>query len=251
MEFAELFKQYLEHLFAGKRCEARELVFAAQDRGVPAVKLIKNIVWPAMEQVEKLYAGNHISRIMEHMACRINRMIADQLHLYLAREPKHGRRIVIACGDGETEELGAQITTDIFEADGWSVWFVGAGVPNDEVLQFVGKVRPDILCIYGAKPASVPGIRQLIGIIREINVCPDMQVMVAGGVFGRAEGLSDEVKADLFAKDAASALDAANDHPVRLAKPDVPQPGRRRKRRRVSHSAGAPRHLRATETVAA
>ncbi len=250
MEYAELFKQYLEHLFAGKRCEAREFVFAAQDRGVPAAKLLKNVIWPAMEQIEKLYAGHHISRIMEHMATRINRMVADQLHLFLAREPKHGRRVVITCGDGENEELGAQITTDLFEANGWNVWFVGAGVPNDEVLQFVGKVRPDVLCIYGTKPASVPGIRRLIALIREINVCPDMQVMVVGGVFSRAEGLADEIKADLFAT-GAGALEVANGHPVRIAKPDVPQPGRRRKRKRLAQAAGAPKHLRATETAAA
>ncbi len=239
MTTAELFKQYLEHLFAGKRCQARELLFAAQDRGVAASKLLKHIIWPAMDQVDKLYRGHHISLITEHMATRINRMLADQLQAMLAREPKHGRRLVVVCGDGEGEELGAQITADLFEAKGWSVWFLGSGVPNDEILQFVGRIEPDILCVYGTKPAGVPGVRQLITMIREVGICEQMQVLTMGGVFNRADGLADEVRADLFAETVSKALQVVEDHPVRIPKPDVPEPGRRRKRKRKSTNAKA------------
>lgn len=244
MKTVELFKQYLEHLFVGKRCEARELIFAAHDRGNTARKLLVWIVWPAMEQVERLYREGHISRIMEHMATRINRMIADQLHAVLARKPKSGRRVVAVCGEGESEELGAQIIADLFEADGMSVWFLGAGVPSDEILQFIGKLRPDILCIYGAQPSGVPGIRKLIEYIREVGVCEDMQILVSGGVFNRADGLAEEVKADLFAADAREALRVVREHPVRVPKADVPEPGRRRKRKRkpqpVASAKGGP-----------
>ncbi len=231
MTYAELFKQYLEHLFLGKRCQARELLFAAHDRGVTAAKLLERIIWPAMEQVEKLYRNDTISRITEHMATRINRMLADQLQGFLGRNPKSGKRMVVACGDGEREELGAQITGDLFEAKGWSVWFLGGGVPNDEVLQFVGKIEPDILLLYGTRPQGIPGVRKLIELIRGIGICDQMQVLVMGGVFNRADGLADEVKADLFAMNVREALKTVADHPVRIPKPDVPERGRRRKRK--------------------
>ena len=245
MSMPELFKQYLEHLFVGKRCQAKELILAAQDRGIPACKLLKMIIWPAMEQVDSLFRRNHINLIMEHMATRINRMIADQLQGMLARAPKTGQRLVIVCGEGESEELGAQITGDLFEAMGWSVWFLGSGVPNDEILQFVGKTTPDILCIYGTRPAGVPNTRKLIGLIRGVGVCPDMQVLIMGGVFNRADGLSDEVKADLFAANVNEAIQVVADHPVRVPKLDIPEPGRRRKRKRTG-AAPAPRKMRNT-----
>lgn len=239
MKNAELFKQYLEHLFTGQRCLARELIFGAQDRGIEAKKLLKHIIWPAMEQIDKLYRENHISRICQHMATRINRMLADQLHGFLARKPKTGQRMVVLCGEGQTEELGAQIVSDLFEAQGWNVWFLGSGVPNDEILQFAGKVTPDILCIYGALPTDVPNLRHLVALIREVGICENMQIMVSGGVFNRAEGLADEIKADLYAKDIAAALKTVEDHPIRIAKPDVPEPGRRRKRKRKATPAAA------------
>ncbi len=238
MTVAELFKQYLEHLFAGKRCESRELIFAAQDRGMAASKILKSVIWPAMEQVQELYRQDHISRITEHMATRINRMIADQLHSMLARGPKTGRRAVVLCGEGESEELGAQIIADLLEADGWGVWFLGSGVPNDEVLQFVGQLEPELMVVYGTRPEGVPGIRKLIETIREVGVCEQMQVLVVGGVFNRADGLADEVKADLSAGDVRGVLKTIEEHPVRVPKPDLPQPGRRRKRKRIGGRPG-------------
>jgi len=250
MTIADLFKQYLEHLFAGKRCQARELLFAAHDRGVHASKLLKLVIWPAMQQVEKLYRSDHISLITERMATRINRMLADQLQGFLARQPKHGRRMVVSCGAGELEELGAQVIADLFEADGWTVWFLGSGVPNDEILQFVGKVEPDILCIYGARPEGVPDIRRLIDMVRNVGVCPEMQILVAGGVFNRADGLADEVKADLFAPTVVKALKTVADHPVRVPKPDVPEPGRRRKRKRKAPTATAAKAMRTVRAKA-
>ncbi len=232
MTMTELFKQYMEHLFNGKRCEARELIMAAQDRGIAASKLLVNVVWPAMQQIDKLYRDNQISGIVEHMATRINRMIADQLQGLLARKPKSGQRMIVVCGEGQIEELGAQMTADLFEAEGWSIWFVGAGIAQDEILQFVGKIRPDILCLYGTQPHDVPGIRKLIEYIRGVGVCEEMQILATGGVFNRADGLAEEINADLFAPDVRSAMKTVKSHPVRVPKPDVPQPGRRRKRKR-------------------
>ncbi len=234
MHIADVFAQYVEHLFAGKRCEARQLVEATLDRGVCARKLIQSVVWPAMEQTDRLYREGRINRLEEHMASRINRMIADQLQAHLARRPKNGMRLVVACGDGEIEELGAQMTADLFEGEGWSVWFLGAGVPNDEILDMLGKVKPDVLCIYGTQPGGVPNVRRLVDTIREIGAYEQMQILVAGGVFNRAQGLDEEVRADLSAPDARQALKVVQEHPVRIPKPDLPQPGRRRKRRRAA-----------------
>ena len=246
---AALFKHYLEHLFAGKRCGARELVFGAMDRGVEARKLLQHLVWPAMEQIEKLFREDHIMRISEHMATRINRMVADQLHAFLARSPKTGQRMVVLCGEDEQAELGAQIMADLFEADGWGVYLLGGGVPGDEILQFVGKIKADVLAIYGMNAPGAPAIRNLVSLIREVGTCDDMQVLVVGGVFNRATGLADEVKVDLFARNITEAIKTVAEHPVRIPKPDVPEPGRRRKRRKPDSAAQRRTMRKTTETA--
>ena len=232
MEIVEVFKQYMEHLFIGRRCEARQVVMAAQDRGTSARTLVMNVIWPAMEQIEKLYREGRVDRISEHMATRINRMVADQLQGCMARHPKTGQRMVVVCSEGESEELGAQMVSDLFEVDGWQVWFLGCGVPADEILQLVGKLEPDILCLYGTQAKGVPELRHLIDTVREINSVPNMQVLVIGGVFNRAEGLAEEIRVDLFGHNVREAMRLVAEHPIRVPQPDVPQPGRRRKRKR-------------------
>lgn len=239
MEIAEVFAQYMEHLLAGKRCEAREMIRATLDRGVCGRKLIQYVIWPAMVQIERLHKEGKINRLLEHLATRINRMVADQVQAHLARNHKNGMRILVTCGDGEKEELGAQMIGDLFEAEGWGVWLLGSGVPNDEILELLGKLRPDVLCVYGTQPVGVPGVRGLIDLIRDIGAHEQMQVMVVGGVFNRAAGLDEEVRADLFATDAVEAIKTVLEHPVRIPRPDLPQPGRRRKRKVNRRSTSA------------
>ena len=101
------------------------------------------------------------------------------------------------------------MTADLFEARCWTVYFLGSGVPNDEILSLIGQLRPELLLIFGTKPPGVPGIRKLIDLIREIDVNPTMNIMCSGGVFNRAEGLWKEVNADLLAKSAQEAITIA------------------------------------------
>ena len=74
------------------------------------------------------------------------------------------------------------------------------------------------------------GVRHMIDMIREIGVNPTMNIMVSGGVFNRADGLWNEVNADLTAKTAADAIPIAETAEPRI--PVIPQPGAPKKRRR-------------------
>lgn len=127
------------------------------------------------------------------------------------------------------QELGAQIMADLFESDGWQVKFLGGGLSNDDILAFINESAPDILLIYGSAPKQAPQVRRLIDTIRAINAWPTMRIMLSGGVFNRAEGLCEEIGADLFAATAVDALRVASDE--NLAEQQPATPSRRRKRR--------------------
>ena len=86
------------------------------------------------------------------------------------------------------------------------------------------------LLIFGTRPAGVPGVRQLIDMIRGIGVNPTMNIMVSGGVFNRADGLWKEINADLFAKTAHEAMPMAD--AVQPRTPEPPKHGAPKKRRR-------------------
>ena len=200
---------YLEKLLEGDRTGCRGVLGEALQTGTPATVIYTELFWPVMAEVERLYRDHRIDRIRRQMATRINRTLVDQLQGKLpCREPR-GLKMIVACGDDEPEELGAQMCADLFESDGWIVRFLGGGVPNDEILTMVGETQPDILFIYGTKPSAAPNVRRLIDTVRDIGACPKMRVMLSGGLFNRAEGLWEEIGADLFAPTAKEALEIA------------------------------------------
>jgi hypothetical protein len=76
-------------------------------------------------------------------------------------------------------------------------------------------------------------VRRLIDTIKSVNAWPDMRIMVSGGLFDRAEGLWQEVEADLYAATPLEALE--------LAAGETPAPqgeqrtiNRRRRRRQIA-----------------
>lgn len=233
MKSSPTLERYLQPLLAGNRITCRDIVNEQIGKTVDAVALYHDLLWPAMERVETLYRADRINAAAEHMATRINRSIADQLQYHLTRARSNGKRMLIACADGEPEELGAQMCADLFEARGWDVYFLGGGVPNDEIMNLAGQLRPDMLLIFGTRPEGVPGVRSLIEMIREIGANQTMNIMVSGGVFNRADGLWKEINADLVAKTAQEAIPIAE-----AAEPRQPQvrpagaPKKRRRRRR-------------------
>jgi len=234
----DLAPAYLETLLAGDRSACRTLLDEALASGAFAYDLLTQLVWPTMETLQQLYRDDRISISSLNLATRLNRQTTDQLCSKLTRKPDNGRSALIFCGDDEPEELGGQICADLFEADGWTVRFAGGGVPEDEVLKLIGEIRPDLLVMFGTLPSGVPAVRKLIDYLREVNSCPDMQVMCCGGIYRRAEGLAEEIGADLYAPDAAAAVATANEQPTRKATVDQQTVGRTRRLRKAAARKG-------------
>src|SRR4030043_423860 len=208
-------ERYLGTLLKGDRKACRTVIEESLQTGTPANSVYSDIIWPIMVEIEHLVRSDKISSTQEHLATRINRTIVDQLQNKLPRKPRKGKKIVISCDQAELQELGAQIMADLFESDGWEVKFLGGGLTNDDILAFIHENAPDILLIYGSAPKQAPDIRQLIDEIRNINAWPNMRIMVSGGLFNRAEGLWQEIGADLFAENAMEALQLASmDTPI-------------------------------------
>ena len=208
----EMLGRYLDPLLRGDRTVCRRVIEEALQSGIPANSVYMHIVWPIMVEIEKLHRKGKISAIQEHLATRLNRTIVDQLQNKLPRRPTKNKKIVVCCSQDELQELGAQMLTDLFESDGWEVRFLGGGLTNDDVLAFVNGYAPDILLIYGTTPKQAPQVRQLIDTIKWVDAWPNLRVMVSGGLFNRAEGLWEEIEADMYAATPAEALQVAANH---------------------------------------
>ena len=234
---SEIFLQkYLEALLTGDRRRCRAIIEDVLHRNSASITGVYcDVIWPIMVEVDKLHHADRITLAQEHLATRINRTIVDQLQNKLPRQVQIDKKVVVCSSLRETSELGGQMIADMFESAGWNVRFLGGGMTNDDILSYVNQFSPDIFVIYGTEPGEAPEIRGIIDRIKEINACPDMKIMLSGGVFGRADGLWEEIGADLFAENAVDAVKVASNEnqtkcmPVRTIN--------QRKRKQLANSA--------------
>jgi methanogenic corrinoid protein MtbC1 len=235
-----LFQHYVQTLLTGDRPSCRRIIEKAADCGVVPRQLLLELCWPGQEAIRELYRQHKISLASHHMATRLNRATVDRICGNLRMEPANGRKVLLICGDNEPEELGGQITADLFEAAGFEVKFMGGGIPNDEVLHILGHWRPDLLCLFATLPQDMPAARKLIDYLREVNSQPNLQVMCCGGIYKRAEGLAEEIGADLFACDADEAVRVALSSPHRRATVDQQTVGRTQRLRKAEARKSRP-----------
>lgn len=224
-----LAQTYTDLLLAGDRLAVRNMLDQAVADGMSAATLLSDLIWPTMEAVRALYKDDQITQMQMNLATRLNRQMTDQLAAKLPLAVRNGRQVLIFCGNDEPEELGGQIAADLFEAAGWTVRFGGGGVANDEILKMVGDVRPELLVMFATLASGVPNVRKLIDYVREVDCNPGMQIMCCGGIYKRAEGLADEIGADLYAPDAANAVIVAESQRDRRASLDQQSVGRNRR----------------------
>ncbi len=194
-----LIERFFDTLINGDRPAARRVVHEQVEAGVPASRIVSDLLWPTYELVERLHRSDHLSKLSYHFATRLLRVLVDQVGGRLQSAPSNGQTVFVSCGPAEGDELGAQMAVDLLETAGYAVTFAGGGLPTDEIRAQVHDRQPHILLMFASGPADLPGIREIIDTMNEIGACRKVKIAVGGGVFNRADGLAEEIGAHIWA----------------------------------------------------
>ena len=227
-----LLEPFFTASISGDRTEARRIVNELLDSNSSGEQILTDLFWPTVQHVEKLYRADQLSQLAHNYATRLIRSLAEQMQLRLEQKDRKGKRVLMASGDQQAEELSALISADLLEAAGYEVYFCGGGIANDELIAQVGSLRPDIVVVFGAVPQTVPQTRVLIDRLHDIGICPQIQIVVGGGVFNRADELAEEIGADLWAIDPKELVEVITQDPARRMTPDQRTVGRKRRSKR-------------------
>lgn len=215
MSYQSTIERFFETLITGNRPAARQLVLSSFSAGLTAEDLITEVYWPTYEMIDKMFRSDQLSALSHHLATRLLRVLVDQTASKLTQRPTIGKRVLCFCGTTEADEMGAQMAADLLESSGYEVTFGGGGIASDEILGLVQETSPDVLLMFATSPGDLPGIREMIDRIREINAHPNMQIAVGAGVFSRADGLAEEIGADIWAHTPLEMVTALQEEPER------------------------------------
>lgn len=228
-------ERFFTSLISGDRVTARSIVDEALGADTPAAVVLSHLFWPTLDQFQNLHRNDQLSPLAYNYATRLLRQLVDQMQMRLEQSSRRGVKVLIVSGAEQSEELAAQMASDLLEAEGYTVFYAGGGIANDEVVEQLTELKADKLVIFGAVPSTVPETRLLIDRMQEIGANKDVQVIVGGGVFNRAEGLAEEIGADLWANDPTELVEQMKGNPDRRMTGDQRTVGR--KRRTVKRSA--------------
>jgi methanogenic corrinoid protein MtbC1 len=207
-------------LITGDRNGARSTVQEWLGEGLVSEALTQEVYWPLLELVDDLFRRDQLTTLAHHYATRLLRSLVDQAQANYRQKDRCGRTMMLFCGGTEADDLAAQMVADLAEADGYEVSFGGGGIAYDELLGAVQEQQPDVLLMFSSAASDAPNIRRLIDTIRSIGACPDTQIAVGGGVFTRAQGLAEEIGADLWSNSPADMIARMNAEPTRRATAD-------------------------------
>ena len=228
MNFEALKERLFPMLVMGDRVGARAIINEAVESGTSSEELTHECYWPMLDMINLMYREDKMANLAHHYATRLLRSLVDQAQANYQQKTSRERRIMLFCGETEVDDLAAQMVADLAEADGYSVSFGGGGVSWDEIMAEVHTRTPDVLLLFSSAASDAPNIRILIDSIRDIEACPNMQIAVGGGVFNRAEGLAEEIGADIWATTPRDLIDCLHKQADRRATPEQRTVGQRR-----------------------
>ncbi len=218
-----LTERLFEALVEGNRDQARRIIDEQRKAGANPEVVLTDLCWPTYDLLETMHRQDRMTTLAYNLATRMLRTLVDQVSrelLVWSGSARTGRTVFACCGPSEGSELGAQMAVDLLESRGFRVRFAGGAVPTDEIQETVQTTRPDVLLMFCSEPRDLPEIRRLIDTLHEVGACPHTQIAVGGGVFNRAEGLAEEIGADLWATHPLEMVEILLDDTETRATPD-------------------------------
>ena len=113
---------------------------------IPFEEAVQRILLPLQRRVGELWHQGRLNVAVEHYVTKI---IQQKLFSVMNQLPvnEFGPRILIACPEGETHEIGAQAVAYIAAMRGCHVYYLGPNLPSSDLATFCETIKPDLVLL--------------------------------------------------------------------------------------------------------
>ncbi|QLH08712.1 cobalamin B12-binding domain-containing protein [Candidatus Nitrosotenuis sp. DW1] len=131
----------------------------------------EKILTPVMYDIGKQWASNKISVADEHVCSNIaNSLVKIISDKNMTRPSK--KKIVICTPDGEQHNLGVNVLESHMLCKGFKVYNISPSEPHDSVVNFIEKVKPDMVFLSITLADNIRPGQRLVKKIREKSKIP-------------------------------------------------------------------------------
>lgn len=140
---------------------ARSLVRRLVSDGVSVSEVVEEVLAGAQHEIGERWHENRCSVVDEHVATEVVRTTLEVALATPRQSPAHRGSVAIACAEGDWHGLAARFQAELLREQGWSVRFLGASAPSDQVQSYLARKVPAALVITCSFPLALGGAARL------------------------------------------------------------------------------------------
>jgi methanogenic corrinoid protein MtbC1 len=177
----DTYAPYLEALLAGDGKKCRMIFASWLAAGIELRVLYQDLVQRSLYDVGALWEQGRVSVATEHLATAITESLLNLVYPTLFDRPRVGKTVIVSCAANEYHQIGGKLVADLFELHGWNGYFLGANLPQGDLLELIREKRPDAVALSLAVTFNLESLLQTAAAVRA--EFPPLSILVGGQAF--------------------------------------------------------------------
>jgi len=207
---AEILQRIASNLYDGENEVVAELVQQALDQGMDPHEILQGGLIAGMDEVGKDFKADVLYMPEVLIAARAMHAGMDVLRPLLAESDVAGAgKYLIGTVEGDLHDIGKNLVRMMLEGAGFETVDLGKDVKAENFVAAVREHQPNILGLSALLTTTMPAMRTTIEALEEAGLRDSVKIMIGGAPVTAA--FAEEIGADAYAPDAATAVDVARD----------------------------------------
>ena len=176
-----LARRFLDLALLGHGASAIHEVLLADSLGMPLTTIYEQVLRPVLYEVGNRWHRGELSVAQEHEITELVRDVVTDLTLRHARSRPDAPTIIAACVADEQHDIGLRMVTSILRSRGAQVYFLGANVSPEFLVDMVRLRRPDVVLLSATLDTHLPAVIASVEALRALeDEVPPFRVIVGG-----------------------------------------------------------------------
>jgi len=203
-------KELAEAVISGNAPRAKELTQQAIDDGTKVQEILDDGLIAGMSEVGDRFKKNifYVPEVL--IAARAMNQAMELLEPQLAEagvEPIG--TVVLGTVKGDLHDIGKNLVGMMLKGGGFKVVDLGVDVPPEKFVAAVQENKAKILGLSALLTTTMVGMKDVIEAVKSAGAADKVKTMIGGAPI--TQSFADEIGADGYAPDAASAVDKAKE----------------------------------------
>jgi 5-methyltetrahydrofolate--homocysteine methyltransferase len=205
---ADILQEIASYLYDGEDKEVAALVQQALDQGMEPHEILHGGLIAGMDEVGKDFKADVLYMPEVLVAARAMQAGMDVLRPLLAESDVTGAgKYLIGTVEGDLHDIGKNLVRMMLEGAGFQTVDLGKDVKPEAFVAAVREHQPNILGLSALLTTTMPAMKTTIEALEEAGLRDSVKIMVGGAPVTAT--FAEEIGADAYAPDAASAVDVA------------------------------------------